>query len=37
MLNLHAKPYYLNNNQIKIIEKMVANMSQAAKIGQLFL
>ncbi|MDM8220645.1 glycoside hydrolase family 3 protein [Limosilactobacillus mucosae] len=36
MLNLHAKPYYLNNNQIKIIEKMVANMSQAAKIGQLF-
>lgn len=36
MLDLHAKPYYLNNDQIKIIEKMVANMSQAAKIGQLF-
>ena len=36
MVDLSAKPYYLNKDQIKYVEKTVKNMSTDEKVGQLF-
>lgn len=37
MLNLKAKPFYLNDDQIKWIEDTIASMTVEEKIGQLFV
>lgn len=36
MVDLSAKPYYLNKDQIKYVENTVKNMSTDEKVGQLF-
>lgn len=36
MVDLSAKPYYLNKDQIKYVENTVKNMSTGEKVGQLF-
>lgn len=36
MVDLSAKPYYLNKDQIKYVENTVKNMSVNEKVGQLF-
>ena len=37
MVDLKAKPYYLNTNDIEWIEKTIAGMTVEEKIGQLFI
>ena len=37
MVDLSAKPYYLNKDQIKYVENTVKNMSTGEKVGQLFI
>ena len=37
MVNLKAKPFYLNDDQIKWVEDTIASMTDEEKIGQLFV
>ena len=37
VVDLHAKPFYLNDEQIAWVEETIKNMSFDDKIGQLFL
>jgi len=37
MVNLKAKPFYLNDQQINWVEETIASMSLEEKIGQLFI
>ncbi|MDD2534045.1 MAG: glycoside hydrolase family 3 N-terminal domain-containing protein [Eubacteriales bacterium] len=37
MVDLKAKPYYLNDSQIKWVEQTIAKLSIEEKIGQLFI
>ena len=37
MLNLKAKPFFLNDRQIEWVEKTIAGMTIDEKIGQLFI
>ena len=36
MVNLKAKPYYLNDDDIEWVEQTIASMSDEEKVGQLF-
>ena len=36
MLNLRAKPFYLNDEDIEWVNKTIDNMSDEEKVGQLF-
>ena len=36
MVNLKAKPYYLNDEDIKWVEETISNMTDEEKVGQLF-
>ena len=37
MVDLKAKPYYLNDSQIEWVENTIKNMTVDEKIGQLFV
>ena len=37
MVNLKEKPYYLNEEQIRWVEDIIAGMTTEEKIGQLFV
>ena len=37
MVDLRAKPFYLNDEQIKRVEDAIANMTLEEKLGQLFV
>ena len=36
MVDLKAKPYYLNDEDIKWVEETISNMTDEEKVGQLF-
>ena len=36
MVNLRAKPYYLNDEDIRWVESTIASMTDEEKVGQLF-
>ena len=37
MVDLRAKPFYLNDEQIRWVEETIAGMTLEEKIGQLFV
>ena len=37
MVNLSARPYYLNDEQVKWVEDTIAAMTPDEKVGQLFI
>ena len=37
MINLHAKPFYLQDDTIAAVENLIDNMREEEKIGQLFV
>ena len=37
MVDLRAKPYYLDDEAVKWVEDTIASMSDAEKVGQLFV
>ena len=37
MVDLRAKPYYLNDEDIKWVKDTISNMTAEEKVGQLFL
>ena len=37
MVDLKAKPYYLNEEQIQWVEETIASMTDEEKVGQLFV